>query len=154
MSKSNLTKTLSSITKKIKWPENNSVGYQGPHRKDNYLNPLLTPPPRSPSTPEDFRYPNRLGHWRPFGFDYTSPIADRYYYHELYFIFFFVGSTTLWLFAYGPDFNLKEWARREAFLRTHKREALGLPLIDRNVVDPERIVLPTEEELGDFHVRM
>lgn len=149
---SRLTKTLALVTKKVKWPENKSVGFGAPDRKDKYLNPLLTPPPRSPKTPDDFRYPERLGHWKPLGYDYTNPVADNYYSHEYTFIFITCTMLALWANAYGPDLRLVEWARREAFLRTHKREALGLPLIDKNVVDPDRIVLPTEEELGDFPV--
>lgn len=147
MVQSRLTKTLATITKKIKWPENKSVGYEGPDRKDKYLNPLLTPPPRSPKSPEDFINHRKLGHWRTLGFDYTNPVADKYYMHEVLAAFFFSMVFGLWVFSYGPDFKLREWARREAYLRTYKREALGLPLIDKNIVDPERIVLPTEEEL-------
>lgn len=154
MSKSRLTQTLATITKKMKWPENKSVGYEGPDRKDKYLNPLLTPPPRSPSSPEDFRHPTRLGHWNSRGFDWTNPVADKYYYHEAFFIAVFGSIYTMWLLSYAPDYKLREWSKREAFLRTHKREALGLPLIDRDVVDPDRIVLPTEEEIGDYPVTM
>lgn len=117
-----------------------------------YLNPLLTPPPRSPRTADDFRHPQRLGHWRPMGFDYTSPVRDKYMFHEFLLMTFTGGILILWFWMYGPDTRENDWARREAFLRTAKREALGLPLIDRDVVDPERIVLPTEEELGDFYV--
>jgi hypothetical protein len=129
------------------------VGYK-PDKlgRDVFLNPLLTPPPRSPSSPEDFRNPSRIGHWFPIGFDFTDPVRDKYLFHELLFYFCTCGIVISWLYCYGPDLKDREWARREAFLRTHKREALGLPLIDPNVVDPDRIVLPTEEELGDFHV--
>lgn len=129
------------------------VGFKADkYTRDVYLNPLLTPPPRSPRTPEDFQHPQRLGHWRPYGFDYTSPIRDRYLFHETLFWCFTGGVLVAWLYLYGPDFKLRDWSRREAYLRTTKREALGLPLIDRDVVDPDRIVLPTEEELGDFFV--
>lgn len=154
MSKSRLTQTLAAITKKMKWPDNKSVGYHGPDRHDKYVNPLLTPPPRSPSTPEDFRNPERLGHWVPYGEDYTNPIADKYYMHETMASMIFAFIVGMWLWSYAPDYKLHEWSKREAYLRTHKREALGLPLIDRNVVDPERITLPTEEELGNFHVTL
>lgn len=132
---------------------NTGVGFKpDKYSRDVYLNPLLTPPPRSPYSPEDFSNPAKLGHWFPLGFDYTDPVRDKYMFHELLFFFCTGGIICLWLFSYGPDLKDKEWARREAFLRTHKREALGLPLIDPNVVDPDRIVLPTEEELGDYRV--
>lgn len=131
------------------------VGFkQFSQSKDTYFNPLLTPPPRSPQTPEDFANPSRLGHWTSDGFSYTSPVADNYYYHELTFLLVFgviIGGAG---FYYAPDVHLHDWARREAFLRIAKREALGIPLIDRNVVDPERVVLPTEEELEDYKVIM
>lgn len=139
---------------KGKLSDTNVIGVEGPDRRDKYMTPMLSPPPRSPKTPEDFRYPHRLGHWRPFGNDYSSEFADKYYYHESFFIFFFAASYSIWLWQYAPDLKLREWARREAFLRTHKREALGLPLIDKNVVDPDRIVLPNEDELVDFEVSM
>lgn len=155
MSKSRLTETLAVITKKLRWnPNPKSIGYNVPERRDRYLNPLLTPPPRSPSTPDDFRNPERLGHWKSLGFDYTNPTIDKYMAHEAVFIFMAGFLICTWLYAYGPDMKYKEWAKREAFLRTHKREALGLPLIDRDVIDPERMVLPTEEEIGDYDVTM
>lgn len=136
--------------------KNKGVGYSPDDKlKPIYLNPLLTPPPRSPSTADDFMHPNRLGHWVPLGFDYTSPRADKWLFHEM--VFGLCAGLTISLFVWVnmPDLRLREWAKREAFLRTHKREALGLPLIDKNIVDPERIVLPTEEELEDFpHVTL
>lgn len=127
-------------------------GVEDKYKKDKYINPLLTPPPRSPRAPEDFRHPEKLGHWVSAGWDWTNPKVDRYMMHEFFFCFVTVGVITLWLWGYGPDYKLRDWAKREAYFRTHKREALGLPLIDRNVVDPARIVLPSEEELGDFDV--
>lgn len=147
---SRLTKTLAVITKKLKWPEGNKIGYTMPERRDQFLNPLLTPPPRSPASPADFRYPEKIGHWKSYGFDYTSPKADAYEMHECIgmFVLSFIFFGTLGY--YVPDYDLSDWSKREAFLRTHKREALGIPLIDRNVVDPERVMLPTEEELQDW----
>lgn len=97
---SNLTKTLNAL-KKLKWPENKSVGYEVPIRKDKYINPLLTPPPKSPMSAEDFRNPHRLGHWVSFGFDYTSKVADRYFFHEAMAILFIAGIGTIWLWFYG-----------------------------------------------------
>lgn len=54
--------------------------------------------------------------------------------------------------SYMPDLNLRDWATREAFLELRRREAAGLPLIDPNLVPPENIVLPTDEELGDTDI--
>lgn len=119
-------------------------------RRDRYYNPLLTVPPRSPRTPEDFRYPGRLGHWQSLGFDWTNPVRDKYLYHEFFAVSVIGAMYCAWLWYYSPDFKLRDWARREAYLRTVKREALGIPVIDVNIVDPERVVLPTEEELKDY----
>lgn len=44
-----------------------------------------------------------------------------------------------------------DWAQREAFLEVHRREKLGLPFIDPNLVDPEKITLPSEEELKELN---
>jgi len=131
------------------------VGFKTtPHTKHVYLNPLLTPPPRSPRTPEDFTYPARLGHWTTLGYDWINPLRDKYQFHETIFLSMLGFFLALYGIYYGPDLKHKEWARREALFRIAKREALGLPLIDRNIVDPERVVLPTEEELVDFPVTM
>lgn len=128
MVKSRLTQTLSTIAKKIKWPENKSVGFEGPTRKDKYLNPLLTTPPRSPKTAEDFDH-RKLGHWNPFGLDYTTssetsdkcyyqgaPTASNpttpitpgldtpyYYLHEAFTILTFSIVICIWFYIYGFD---------------------------------------------------
>ena len=46
----------------------------------------------------------------------------------------------------------RAWEKREALLEIARREQLGLPLIDPNFVDPSKIHLPTDEELGDFDI--
>lgn len=142
------------VAKKLKWPETKTVGFEAADRPGKFLNPLLTPPPRSPKTAEDFRFPQRLGHWNAKGWDYADQRADYYMHHEDLVLFWVFGSVLFTMWLYSPDLKNREWARREAFLRTYKREALGLPLIERDVVPPERIVLPTEEELQDYPVSM
>lgn len=142
----------STVKPKVAGSENHATG--GFYKKndgseDVYLNPLLSPPPRSPKTPEDFSDPQKLGHWNPLGFDWTNPIADQYKMHEAIFLFFLSSTLGIYIWLYGPDYKLKDWCVREAFLRTHRREALGQPLIEINYIDPERIVLPSEEELKD-----
>lgn len=56
------------------------------------------------------------------------------------------------MWAYLPDFNLRDWSVREALIELRRREAAGLPLIDANLIPPERIVLPSDEELGDTEI--
>lgn len=51
---------------------------------------------------------------------------------------------------YFPDHRMRDWTAREAYIELARREALGLPLIDRNLVPPENVNLPSDEELGDF----
>jgi len=51
-----------------------------------------------------------------------------------------------------PDFNLRDWSVREALIELRRREAAGLPLIDQNLIPPEKIVLPSDEELGDTEI--
>jgi len=46
----------------------------------------------------------------------------------------------------------KAWEKREALLEIERREKLGLPLIDINYIDPSKIQLPSDEELGDFDI--
>lgn len=48
--------------------------------------------------------------------------------------------------------RMRHWAQREAFLELRRREALGLPAIDANLIDPEKIELPSEEEIGNFEI--
>lgn len=56
------------------------------------------------------------------------------------------------VFTYYPDVMLRDWAQREAYLELRRREAQGLPRIDRNLIDPSKIVLPSDEELGDTEI--
>jgi len=48
--------------------------------------------------------------------------------------------------------SLHDWTVREAYLELDRRERLGLPLIDKNLVDPNLLELPSDEELGDTEV--
>ncbi len=54
------------------------------------------------------------------------------------------------------DFNFShfssrrnDWAHREGMLLLREREAAGIFPIDKNFVDPAKLELPTDEELGD-----
>lgn len=46
----------------------------------------------------------------------------------------------------------KSWAQREAYMLLAKREAAGLPLVNPNLVDPDKMELPSDEELGDQEI--
>jgi NADH dehydrogenase (ubiquinone) 1 beta subcomplex subunit 11 len=91
--------------------------------------------------------------WISYGFDNENEIYDRHTLHVTMFvvvtIVIVLGTT---LFAYLPDVKNKDWAQREAYMRLRYREENGLPLIDPNLVDPSKIILPTDEELGDTEI--
>merc|ERR1712088_1028605 len=55
-------------------------------------------------------------------------------------------------FHYKRDFSLRDWGRREAMIIMLEREEAGLHYIDRNFVDPSKLDLPSDEELGDAPV--
>ena len=56
------------------------------------------------------------------------------------------------LVAYKPDHLGRDWAQREAFLELRRREKLGLPLVDPNYLQLDKIILPSDEELGDVEI--
>jgi NADH dehydrogenase (ubiquinone) 1 beta subcomplex subunit 11 len=58
----------------------------------------------------------------------------------------------IFMFAYMPDYNNKNWAERQAFLELRRREDQGLPLIDPNYIQPELMNLPSEEDLDDLEI--
>lgn len=62
----------------------------------------------------------------------------------------FVGGAFIWRFK--RDGQHKNWAKREAVLLIAEKDALGLPYIDRNYVDPAKLELPSEEELDGAEV--
>lgn len=91
--------------------------------------------------------------WVNYGFDPKNKEEDRTAMHSIMF-----ATVTLCLVCGGyymmylPDYNLKDWAQREAFLELRRREKLGLPLVDPNLIDPAKIQLPSDEELGDTEI--
>lgn len=91
--------------------------------------------------------------WVNYGFDTTSEEADRNAVHSILF-----ASITLcivfggFILLYIPDYNLRDWAQREAFLELRRREHAGLPLIDPNLIDPAKISLPSDEDLGNTEI--
>lgn len=101
----------------------------------------------------DFSKPLENKNWVSFGFDFDDEKEDKLNMNTLG----FVGITLMFVFgvmfvAYWPDFEHRNWAKREAFIRLHERERLGLDPIDKNYIDPSKIVLPSDEELGDTEI--
>jgi len=91
--------------------------------------------------------------WISFGFSQKSEDEDI---NNRNGVMFFTVTLLLvmgsFFLGYFPDYKLRNWAQREAFIELARREALGLPLIDPNLVPPEKVNLPSEEELGDFDI--
>ncbi|KDR23102.1 NADH dehydrogenase [ubiquinone] 1 beta subcomplex subunit 11, mitochondrial [Zootermopsis nevadensis] len=91
--------------------------------------------------------------WVSYGYDFKRQEDDTNAMHSTFFF-----SITLcivfggFVFTYYPDVLLRDWAQREAYLELRRREAQGLPPIDRNLIDPQKIVLPSDEELADTDI--
>lgn len=91
--------------------------------------------------------------WVSYGYWDHNKSKDRQAAHLIMFT-----SVTLcavggvFIFYYRPEFTLKDWAQREAFIELRRRERHGLPLINPNIVDPSKFTLPTDEELGDTDI--
>jgi len=91
--------------------------------------------------------------WMSYGFDFKDEKADR---SAMNSSFFFSVTLCLvvggFIWAYLPDPMLRDWAQREAYLVLRHRESSGKEPIDKNYINPEKIVLPSESELGDTEI--
>jgi len=120
---------------------------------DIHLDPNIQRRPPGPKTAEEFANPDDQKNWISYGFDYVDMKEDRYLAHLIFFSFLVIAvGGAGFLFYYYPDLRLDNWSTREAFLELERRKRLGLPLVDKNYVDPDKVILPTEEELGDTEV--
>ncbi|CAH1957655.1 unnamed protein product [Acanthoscelides obtectus] len=115
--------------------------------------------PSATATPEAFNPAEAKtkgpeeNNWVSYGYDYKSKENDRNAMHSLMFITITLCITVGgFVMAYLPDYNLTSWAQREAYLELRRREAAGLPAVDPNYIDPAKMVLPTDEELGDTEI--
>ncbi|XP_054720380.1 NADH dehydrogenase [ubiquinone] 1 beta subcomplex subunit 11, mitochondrial-like [Uloborus diversus] len=109
--------------------------------------------PPGPKTVEDFANPKTQKSWISYGYDFENYEEDRFLHKISTFLCLTVlvcGAT--FAIAYIPDLKERDWVAREAQLRLHERESRGLPLIDKNYIDPAKIDLPTDEELGDTEI--
>lgn len=87
------------------------------------------------------------------GYYYEDPEKDEWTHHMHMLVYVTMPTIVFLLFAiYYPDHQDRAWEKREAFLELARREKLGLPLIDINFIDPSKIHLPSDEELGDFEI--
>ncbi|XP_017493790.1 PREDICTED: NADH dehydrogenase [ubiquinone] 1 beta subcomplex subunit 11, mitochondrial-like, partial [Rhagoletis zephyria] len=112
-----------------------------------------TKKPEGPKTAKEFADVKSQKNWISYGFDFIDPANDRSLMNFTFFTMITMGFVVFtYIIYYFPDFVLHDWAIREGFLELDRRERLGLPLIDRNLVDPATLDLPTDEELGDYKV--
>lgn len=112
---------------------------------------IATTPRCYDSAKEETKFAKRK--WVSYGFSHQDEAVDRHALHQTMFvtitIVLVLGGTVM---AYLPDVRNKDWAQREAYLQLRYREEHGLPLIDCNLIDPSKILLPTDEELGDTEI--
>uniref|UniRef100_A0A8C5MUY3 NADH dehydrogenase [ubiquinone] 1 beta subcomplex subunit 11, mitochondrial n=1 Tax=Leptobrachium leishanense TaxID=445787 RepID=A0A8C5MUY3_9ANUR len=77
----------------------------------------------------------------------TDPHVDKW---NMRMVFFCGISMSLVLGSvflhYLPDHGMRQWARREAERQLKRKEALGLALIDHNYYDPDKLVLPPQDD--------
>ncbi|KAK8395819.1 hypothetical protein O3P69_005733 [Scylla paramamosain] len=91
--------------------------------------------------------------WVSWGFDRFSQVEDNSTMHMTFFVAITLCIvTTGFIWSYLPDFRMRDWAQREAFLELRRREALGLPAIDPDLVPLDKIELPADEELGSREI--
>ncbi|XP_059613171.1 NADH dehydrogenase [ubiquinone] 1 beta subcomplex subunit 11, mitochondrial [Phlebotomus argentipes] len=111
--------------------------------------------PISPTTPYDT---SKLDaelkkNWQSYGFEHHDEQADRTQTRASF--FFCVTLCLVWggfYMAYLPDYRMRDWAQREAYLEVRRREALGLPYVNKDYADPANFPLPSDEELGDTEI--
>jgi len=115
------------------------------------LFPKKQPPP--PKTVEDFADTKNPKSWMSYGYDLENYEEDRRDHRDISFtLMTFLLCGSVFIVAYYPDLRDRDWTMREAYLELHRREKNGLPLIDKNLIDPSKIELPSDEELGDTEI--
>ncbi|XP_030590034.1 NADH dehydrogenase [ubiquinone] 1 beta subcomplex subunit 11, mitochondrial [Archocentrus centrarchus] len=74
----------------------------------------------------------------------SDPVEDEW---NMKLAFFFGISVALVIggtfIHYLPDYGMRQWARREAERLIQQREKEGLPFIEENYFDTNKIILPT-----------
>ncbi|KAL3269941.1 hypothetical protein HHI36_008997 [Cryptolaemus montrouzieri] len=91
--------------------------------------------------------------WVSYGFNKEDIAEDRFWAHATAFATITLCITLGGVFyAYMPSMNYRDWAQREAFLELRRREKNGLPLVDPNLINIDKVQLPTDEELGDTDI--
>ncbi|KRZ58792.1 hypothetical protein T02_10770 [Trichinella nativa] len=94
--------------------------------------------------------------WLAYGFHPTDEYTDWKRAHTVFFALIGIAFPgLLFVLWYKPDWPLmRDWAFREAVLELERRERAGLEPISKDLINPEKVklVLPSDEELGDFEI--
>merc|ERR1712080_219549 len=92
--------------------------------------------------------------WRVYGFYPWDRERDRIAGNIGFFIVAASCIIPIWFYNYMPDYQLKNWATREAYLLLKEREDAGIFPISKDFLDPAKIELPSDEELGEIDIRI
>jgi len=90
---------------------------------------------------------NSPQNWMSFGYDVHDRIKDIAMHRYISFMCFLQIVGVVFIAYYWPYLKYKDWGQREAYLEIARREALGLPLVDPDYIPPEKMLLPSDEEL-------
>ncbi|KAI8745422.1 NADH dehydrogenase [ubiquinone] 1 beta subcomplex subunit 11, mitochondrial [Biomphalaria glabrata] len=88
-----------------------------------------------------------------YGYEPGNRDKDWFLYHMIMFACISLG--VCWggfILAYMPDYKLRDWSHREAFLELERREKEGLPLVDTDYTKIDLSSLPSDEEIGDTEI--
>ncbi|CAG2174976.1 unnamed protein product [Oppiella nova] len=114
---------------------------------------FMDPQPKGPQTVREFADVESQKNWLTFGWDIGNRAEDRFINRWAFFLIVTMGAVIVpYIIMYYPDYKLYDWSVREAYLELDRRERLGLPLIDKNLIDPNLLELPSDEELGDTEI--
>merc|ERR1712212_949468 len=90
--------------------------------------------------------------WVGFGYSTHDKFRDTVAGHICMFIAAGTMFIPVWLYNYMPDYSLMNWTQREAYLLLKEREDAGIFPISKDFIDPEKVILPSDEELGDIDI--
>jgi len=108
----------------------------------------------SPKVPKSSEEPTKKKkYWISQGYSHDSEEEDLTIRNGVMFFTVTMGMVLIgYIMMYMPDARYRNWSQREAYIEIARREALGLPHIDPNLVPVDNVNLPSEEELGDFEI--
>lgn len=122
-------------------------------QKDKDTSSVSTPNLFQDGLPEKFDARVTNKHWVSLGYDVNDREKDVTFMHIFYFgIFTYCFVLGGFYIMYAPYRGFRDWSQREAYLEIRRREELGLPYIDRDLIPADKIVLPSDEELGDTKI--